>query len=91
MGLIPELGRSPEAGHGNQLQYSLPGESHGQKSLKGYSPQGCKELDMTSNLAHNDKTDAHAQPPDQFIGMKRDAGGIDIWYFLKRYPNHFPC
>ena len=23
----------------------LPGESHGQRSLKGYSPQGCKELD----------------------------------------------
>ena len=25
----------------------LPGESHGQRSLVGYSPQGCKELDMT--------------------------------------------
>ena len=25
----------------------LPGESHGQKSLAGYSPQGYKESDMT--------------------------------------------
>ena len=25
----------------------LPGESHGQRSLEGYSPQGHKELDMT--------------------------------------------
>ena len=25
----------------------LPGESHGQRSLAGYSPLGCKELDMT--------------------------------------------
>ena len=25
----------------------LPEESHGQRSLAGYSPQGCKELDMT--------------------------------------------
>ena len=25
----------------------LPGESHGQRSLAGYSPYGCKELDMT--------------------------------------------
>jgi len=25
----------------------LPGKSHGQRSLVGYSPQGCKELDMT--------------------------------------------
>ena len=28
----------------------LPGESHGQKSLVGYSPQGRKELDMTERL-----------------------------------------
>ena len=25
----------------------LPGESHGQRSLAGYSPGGCKELDVT--------------------------------------------
>ena len=25
----------------------LPGESHGQRSLMGYSPQGHKKLDMT--------------------------------------------
>ena len=25
----------------------LPGESHGQRSLVGYSPWGCKESDMT--------------------------------------------
>ena len=25
----------------------LPGKSHGGRSLVGYSPQGCKELDMT--------------------------------------------
>ena len=30
--------------------HSLPGESHGQRSLVGYSPQGHKELDMTEQL-----------------------------------------
>ena len=25
----------------------LPGESHGQRSLAGYSPQGCTETDIT--------------------------------------------
>ena len=25
----------------------LPGESHGQRGLAGYSPRGCKESDMT--------------------------------------------
>ena len=28
----------------------LPGESHGQRSLAGYSPQGCKELDTTEQV-----------------------------------------
>ena len=29
----------------------LPGEAHGQRSLVGYSPWGCKELDMTKLLS----------------------------------------
>ena len=29
----------------------LPGESHGQKSLAGYRPKGCKELDTTEQLS----------------------------------------
>ena len=29
----------------------LPGKSHGQRSLAGYSPRGCKELDMTEQLS----------------------------------------
>ena len=29
----------------------LPGESHGQRSLVGYSPRGCKELDTTERLS----------------------------------------
>ena len=28
----------------------LAGKSHGQRSLAGYSPWGCKELDMTEKL-----------------------------------------
>ena len=30
----------------------LPGESHGQKSLVGCSPWGCKELDVTEATKH---------------------------------------
>ena len=30
----------------------LPGKSQGQKSLTGYSPQGCKESDTTEHSAH---------------------------------------
>ena len=28
----------------------MPGESHGQRSLAGYSPRGCKESDTTERL-----------------------------------------
>ena len=30
----------------------LPGEFHGQGSLEGWSPRGCKELTMTERLTH---------------------------------------
>ena len=32
-------------GHGNPLQYSCLENPPGQRSLAGYSPWGCKELD----------------------------------------------
>ena len=52
LGLIPGLGRSPGGEHGNPLQYScLEKKSHGQRSLAGYSPWGCKESDMTEQLS----------------------------------------
>ena len=31
-------------------QVFLPGKSHGQRSLVGYSPWGCKESDMMEQL-----------------------------------------
>ena len=36
-GSIPGLGRSPGVGNGNPPLF-LPGKSHGQRSLAGYSP-----------------------------------------------------
>ena len=46
-GSISRLGRSPGGGHGNPLQDSCLENPHGQRSLVGYSPWHCKELDMT--------------------------------------------
>ena len=45
------LGRSPGGGHGNSLQYSCLENPHGQSSLAGYSPLGCKESDTTEHLS----------------------------------------
>ena len=39
-GSIPGLGRSPGGGQWQPTAAFLPGESHGQRSLVGYSPQG---------------------------------------------------
>ena len=47
LGLIPGLGRSPGEGNGKPTLVLLPGRSHGQRSLVGYSPWGRKELDTT--------------------------------------------
>ena len=47
LGLTPQSGRYPGKGSDNPLQYSCLGESHGQRSLAGYSPWGCKDLDTT--------------------------------------------
>ena len=45
LGSVPGLGRSPGGMPGNPLQYSCLENSHGQKSLAGYSPWGHKEVD----------------------------------------------
>ena len=55
---IPRLGRSPEGGHGNPLQYSDLENPHRQRSLAGCSPWGCKESDVTEHLS---AAEAHSQ------------------------------
>ena len=48
LGLIPGLGRYPGGGHGNPRQYScLENPTDRETWMEGYSPQGCKESDMT--------------------------------------------
>ena len=53
MGLIPGSGRSPGGGHGNPFQDSCLENPHGQWSLVGQSPQGCKESDTTGTTHTN--------------------------------------
>ena len=38
-------------GHGN-CPISVPGESHGHRSVAGYNPQSCKESDAHAAAAH---------------------------------------
>ena len=48
VGSTPGLGRSPGEGNSNPLQYFLPGKSHRQRSLAGYSPWGCRETRLSN-------------------------------------------
>ena len=50
---VQSLGQedSPGGGNGNPFQCSCLKNPHGQRSLVGYSPWGCKESDMTECLS----------------------------------------
>ena len=50
LGLIPGSGRFPWRGKWQPSAVFLTGESHGQRSLEGYSLRGRKESDMTERL-----------------------------------------
>ena len=58
LGLIPVSGRSPGGRKWPPTAVFLPGESHGRRSLVGYSPWGHKESDTTHRL--------HFHFPSQF-------------------------
>ena len=53
VGSIPGSGRSPGGRAWQSTQVFLLGESHGQRSLPGQSPRGCKESDTTEATQHN--------------------------------------
>ena len=49
----PWVGKIPWRRAWQPTPVFLPGESHGQRSLEGYSPQGHKESDTTEATKHN--------------------------------------
>ena len=76
LGSIPGSGRSLGEGNGNPLQYFLPGELHGQRSLASYSPWGHKELDMTERLTLSHSLSGNAELQDteqQFLTWTRGS------------------
>ena len=50
--MILRLGISPECILAEPIPAFLPGESHGERSLAGYNPQGCKESHVTEAIEH---------------------------------------
>ena len=48
----PWVGKTPWSRKWQRPPVFLPGESHGQRSLTGYSPEGHRELDSTGETLH---------------------------------------
>ena len=61
----------------------LPGESHGQRSLVGYSPWGCKESDMTEHMStHTHSVRKGIVPPNNSLH------GVKIYGIRKLYQTY---
>ena len=86
LGLIPGLGRSPGAGHGNPLKYSCLENPHGQRSLAGYSPRGHgKESDMTEQLSTAQHSTLHKQNMGHLRRRESPKYGVVTFYGLGNF------
>ena len=74
LGLIPGSGRSPWRRKWQPTPAFSPGESHGQRSLAGYSPWGHKESDTTEQLNKNKKQSSS----DQHVVLGLRAQGLQL-------------
>ena len=61
----------------------LPGKWHGQRSLEGYSPWGCKESDMTEHMStHTHSVRKGIVPPNNSLH------GVKIYGIRKLYQTY---
>ena len=67
----------------------LPGKSHGDRSLAGYSPWGCKEPDTTGQLVHT-HTHTHTHTHHMYLTISPVTRAI-LFLFFKGFFNadHF--
>ena len=77
LGLISGSGRSPGVENGNPLLAFLPGKSHGQKKLEGYSPWGLKESDMTEHAC------THVKRDFTFVKTIKDLGMWRLFWIIQ--------
>ena len=98
MGLIPRWGRSPGVGCMQPTPVFLPGESHGQRSLAGYSPRGREESDTTER-PHFSRFPWSVSPLDSLSGsdtterlhfsrFPRSVSPLDSLSGAPRHKNH---
>ena len=88
LGFSPWVGKIPWQRAWQPTSVFLPGESHGQRSLVGYSPWGCNESDMTEQLSrkHSElggssgRQDSKAPGTWSLLEMRqRQPSGLSNW------------
>ena len=72
-GFNPRFGKIPWRRKWQSTPVPLPGKSHGQRSLIGYSPWGHKELDMTKQLHFHLSSSVHRDSPGKTTGVSCHA------------------
>ena len=58
-----------------QSSIFLPGESHGQRSLVGYSPWSCKELDTTEHTNTHVRAHIYKEGRHSYLNFDKFARG----------------
>ena len=90
VGLIPGSGRSLGGGHGQPTPVFLPAESHGQRSLLGYSPWGCRVghdwRDLAWTLCHR----LHMNPGFSVLAVSFCCKDTRNWPFLVAFIHDSP-
>ena len=69
-GFSPWVGKIPWRRAWQPTPVLLPGESHEQRSLVGYSPWGCKESNVTEATGHTHSSSEH--DPTEETEAQRD-------------------
>ena len=89
LGFDPWVGKIPQRREWQPNPVSLPGEFHGQRSLVGYSPWGCEELDITDQLTHT-HTHTHTSALSLLLRLTFTFGILQC-YQKSRYGLLFIC
>ena len=71
MGSISEVEKIPWRRKWQPTPVFLPGEPHGQRSLVGYSPWGCKVWDKTEAAYHSTTLVRHCEVEEIRLGEPR--------------------
>ena len=76
---VQSLGREDPQRRERQLTpVFLPGKSHGQRSLAGYSPRGCKESDTSEQLSTSNAQNT-SMPEDTIYRNERDTDSFSLY------------